>query len=495
MIAYARTVGTPIENLGDGISLYARNGYVGTYSLQLDSSAKVYGRMLFDNRLKDVEDMSPYLIPTEDIVENNRNYRYCRGYDLIDIQTTSDASEEATQWGRRPDNLYYTEPVTSAETGYAGLYAPIGQSRWGYFSMWVQQNNWITEASEPDYYATDTLRHAYPLWSCIDVLLRAIAPSIRHKGTAEYSNFLYGTTPIKNEPWQLYVTQNTNIKHGYYSQAAQRAPITLKQIFDMLRDSLRCYWLIEGNHLRIEHIEYFRNGGSYNPADHKIGFDLSVMIYSRNGKPQSFGQKQYTFERDELPERYEFGWSQATTTPFSGYPMEILSNYVKTGKVERVSVDNFLTDIDYALLNPGDVDDDGLMLLGVEANDDPDPDAPKWKVPIVTKDYAIGDHPMVRYTMQNGYLSFVHLVPTYYIYDMPASRALINTQEYRYGASGGMSIKGMKRIKRQELTFASLDDPTLTMLLRTGIGDGEIIKADINIEYRTTDVTVALDAE
>lgn len=490
-VAYSSGVShVSIENIAPYLILNAQSGYTGQYRMEA-MVGRIYGRILFDK----VVDGS-YTIPTEDIVENNRNYRYCKGYDLITITTTSDASQEPTQWGRRPDNLYYVEPPSSVEAGNGGLWAPIGQSKWGdYYSMWVQQNDWITESIEEQYRAPDTLRDAYPLWSCIDVLLRAIAPSIRHKGTAEYSNFLYGSTPIKNEPWRLYVTQNTKIKHGYYSQAAQRAPITLKQVFEMLRDSLRCYWFIEGNKLRIEHIEYFRNGGSYNPADHKIGFDLSVMIYSRNGKPQSFGQKQYWFDRDELPERYEFGWSQATTTPFSGYPMEILSKYVKAGKVERVTVDSFLTDIDYALLNPGDVSDDGLMLLGVTPNEDTDPDAPKWEVPIVTKDYAISDHPMVRYTMQNGYLSFVHLVPTYYIYDMPASRALINTQEYRYGASCGMSIKGMKRIKRQEVTFASIDDPTLTRLLRTGIGDGEIIKVRINVEYRTTDATVALDAE
>jgi len=160
VIAYTRAVGTPIENIGDGISLYARNGYVGTYSLRLDSSAKVYGRVLFDNKLKGVEDMSPYLIPTEDIVENNRNYRYCRGYNEINIQTTSDASEEATQWGRRPDNLYYTEPVSSVETGTSGLWAPIGKTRWNYYSIWVPQNNWIAEADEENYRATACADHA-----------------------------------------------------------------------------------------------------------------------------------------------------------------------------------------------------------------------------------------------------------------------------------------------------------------------------------------------
>lgn len=462
-----------------------------TFSEELQQGAKVYGRILFDTT-----NMTGFTIPTEDIVDNNRNYRFCASFIGIEISVTDDASQEATQWGRRPDGLYYTHPVSSAVTGDGGLWSPIGQSRWGQYSMWTQQSNWIADKIEEIYRAPAELPDAYPLWSCIDVLLRKIAPGIRHRNTAEYSNFLYGTgNTIKDGNWQLYVTQVTNLKHSYYSQAAQRADITLKQIMDMLRDALRCYWYIDGNRLRIEHVEWFRNGGSYNPADHVIGFDLTKRIYTRNGRPETFGLDQYTFDKEEMPERYEFGWSQQTTTPFDGYPMEILSNYVKAGKTERVSVGNFITDIDYILLNPEDVSDEGLVLMAVEPNDDPDEGAATWKVPIVNKQYVIDDAPAVKYIMQNGYLSFVNLVPTYYIYDMPATRALINTQLYRYGASGNYAIKGVKRTKKQEITFASLDDPTLTRLLRTDLGDGEIQKLTINIEYRTTDAIVAYDIE
>lgn len=490
-LAYSTSVGTPITDIGTGIALYARNGYAGIYYISLDSSAKVYGRIL-----SDIKPEGGFDIPIEDIVENNRNYQYCTPFIEIKIVPSADTSEEATQWGRRPDGLYYTHPVSSAVTGNVGLWAPIGQSRWGQYSMWTQQSNWIRDGIEEIYRAPAELPDAYPLWSCIDVLLRKIAPGIRHRNTAEYSNFLYGTgSTIKEGNWQLYVTQVTNLKHSYYSQAAQRADITLKQIMDMLRDALRCYWYIDGNSLRIEHVEWFRNGGSYNPADHVIGFDLTKRIYTRNGRPETFGLDQYTFDKEEMPERYEFGWSQQTTTPFDGYPMEILSNYVKAGKTERVSVGNFITDIDYILLNPEDVSDDGLVLMAVEPNDDPKEGAAAWKVPIVSKQYIIDDAPQVKYIMQNGYLSFVHLVPTYYIYDMPASRALINTQLYRYGASGNYAIKGVKRTKKQEITFASLDDPTLTRLLRTDLGDGKIQKLTINIEYRTTDAIVAYDIE
>lgn len=491
IVAYSTTVGTPITGIGTGIALYARNGYTGIYYLSLDSSAKVYGRIL-----SDIKPEGGFDIPTEDIVDNNRNYRYCTPFYEINITTTADTSQEATQWGRNPDGLYYMHPVSSVVTGNAGLWAPIGQSRWKYYSMWTQQSNWIRDGIEKDYRAPAELPDAYPLWSCIDVLLRKIAPGIRHRNTADYSNFLYGTgNTIKDGNWQLYVTQVTNLKHSYYSQAAQRADITLKQIMDMLRDALRCYWYIDGNSLRIEHVEWFRNGGSYNPADHVIGFDLTKRIYTRNGRPETFGLDQYTFDKEEMPERYEFGWSQQTTTPFDGYPMEILSNYVKAGKTERVSVGNFITDIDYILLNPEDVSDEGLVLMAVEPNDDPEEGAAAWKVPIVDKQYVIDDAPTVKYIMQNGYLSFVNLVPTYYIYDMPATRALINTQLYRYGASGNYAIKGVKRTKKQEITFASLDDPTLTKLLRTDLGDGEIQSLTINIEYRTTDAIVAYDIE
>ena len=67
----------------------------------------------------------------------------------------------------------------------------------------------------------------------------------------------------------------------------------------MLRDCFRCYWFIDsGGAFRIEHVDYFRNGGSYNPANHVISYDITNQIYARNGKRLVFNANKYSFDKE-----------------------------------------------------------------------------------------------------------------------------------------------------------------------------------------------------
>ena len=141
--------------------------------------------------------------------------------------------------------------------------------------------DWLVESSAR---RTFTIRDTYPLASVISVLLAKIAPGITHEGTTDYSKFLYDeTNPITNVDQRLFITPKSNLVTAGYDQPAQKAPITLKRITDMLRDCFRCYWFIdEQNRFRIEHIQYFRNGGSYSGSP-VVGIDLTTQKVPRNG--------------------------------------------------------------------------------------------------------------------------------------------------------------------------------------------------------------------
>lgn len=141
--------------------------------------------------------------------------------------------------------------------------------------------DWILEEKARKAY---TLRDAFTLSSCINVLLKEFAPGITHEATPEYSQFLYNTNnPIPGQSFKLLISQKSNIINGEYKTPAQKAPITLQQIMTMLRDIYKCYWYIEDGKFKIEQINWFRNGGSYgyNPI---IDYDLTQLENVRNGK-------------------------------------------------------------------------------------------------------------------------------------------------------------------------------------------------------------------
>ena len=325
----------------------------------------VYSRFVCDTKTIVMGDstLNTYEIPADDIVENNRNYHYVIGYYFPDtIIFSSVLVSTPTQWGLYQPGQYYYNP--SAGFGEA---FPVARNAWGRISIWFvfSSLDWIVEKSARQPF---TIRHAYPLSSVISVLLAKIAPGITHGGTTDYSQFLYGQNLI-GITQMLFITPKSNLVTAGYDQPAQKAPITLNDVLAMLRDCFRCYWFIDAqNRLRIEHIQYFRNGGSYSVSP-VVGIDLTAQQVPRNGKEWAFARNQYKFDKPEMAARYQFGWMDDVTQLFEGYPIDIISKYVNPDNIEQIDVSKFTSDIDYILLNPGAISKDGFALLaGIEQN-------------------------------------------------------------------------------------------------------------------------------
>lgn len=339
------------------------SGATGTVNLYVRDIA-VFARYVTD--MESVSGVSAYPIPENDIVENNRNYHYVVGYYFPDTIWFSDyLTATPTKWGIYQPGLYY-DPGIPATVGVGEAF-PIARAAWGRISLWFVFFE-LNVAIESDWRKEFVLKDAYPIWSVISVLLDKIAPEISHEGTTDFSRFLYGTNPLAYIDQYLFITPKSNIIMAGYDQPARKAPITLRQVTNMLRDCFRCYWFIdEQNRFRIEHIWYFMRGGTYSGTP-VVGMDLTQQIVTRNGKPWSFARDQYEFDKPQMPARYQFGWMDDVTELFEGFPIDIISNYVDLGSIEQINVSQFTSDVDYILLNPGDISRDGFVLLSATPN-------------------------------------------------------------------------------------------------------------------------------
>jgi hypothetical protein len=351
---------------------------------------------------------------------------------------------------------------------------PIARSQWSEVSWWfaVSQVDWQTEYL---WRSEFTLKDAFPLYSVISVLLGKIAPGITHDGTTDYSQFLYGGRPWSIPNFRLFITPKSNVITSGYDQPAQNAPITLKRVLDMLRDCYRLYWFIDANNkFRIEHIEYFRRGGTYT-GDPIVGTDLTQEVVTRNGKPWAYARKQYKFDKPEMAAWYQFGWMDNETELFNGNPLEIVSKYVNPDKIENIEISQFSADIDYMLLTPADISQDGFALLApvVSGND--------YKLPYFT--FTINH---VDYELQNAYAAFVY-TQLFYRYDMPG-------RQYKRNGVQETAI-GVKKLKTQSIKYPMLYDPDLTKLIKTTLGNGTIQKLTINLSSRNANATLKYDTE
>lgn len=447
----------------------AGSSATGTVTLSV-KDISIYARYVCD--VDNIIGVNTYLLPANDIVNNNRNYTRVVSYNFPDtIFFSSKFSNTPTPWGLYKTGYYYDQPAGS---WYIGNFYPVARNSWGAVSYWFAFSavDWlIEEAGRKEY----TLRDTYPIYSVISVLLAQLDPAITHDGTVQYSIFLYGDNPISGINQMLFITPKSNVVTLGYDQPAQKAPITLKNVLDMLRDCFRCYWFIdEQNRFRIEHIEYFRRGGNYYGTP-VIGRDLTVEEVTRNGKKWAFDTTKYQFDKPEMAARYQFGWMDDVTQLFEGNPIDIVSKYVTADNVEEIIVGHFTTDIDYILLNPNEISKDGFVLLSAQLS------GGEYKLPYLTITLNGVDH-----VLQNAYVAFVYL-QNYYIYDMPALNYRVNGINY--------VAQGVKKLKSQTLKFPAQIDPNMIQLIKTKLGSGVIQKLSLNLSSRTANATLKYDTE
>lgn len=470
MFRYTKVTTSPFDTLEFDLTAVEGSGATGTMHADM-KSYNIYARYLCD--VEKIDDLNTYPLPADDIVDNNRNYRRAIGYAIDVAFISNNFSDTPTEWGLADNGKYFAPPYSI----YGQTFYPIARSTWRYASLWFgfYLMDWLLEEKARKAY---TLRDAFPVASCISVLLNQIAPGITHAATAEYSQFLYsGNNPISGLNFRLLVSQKTNIINGEYQQPAQKAPTTLQQFTNMLRDCFKCYWFIEDGKFKIEHIQYFRNGGSYSGGA-ILSHDLTKELNLRNGKPWAFNTSEYSFDKVDLLERYQFEWMDDVTAAFEGLPIQVISKYVTPGKVEEINISNFTSDIDMMLLNPGNMSSDGFALFAAV----PPTSGSQWILPF-TRQTING----VEYFLQNGYLAFINLQSPYWLYDLPARRVSINGSEvYAYG---------IERKKKQTFSFPANDDPNPMQLIKTYIGNGQVDKLSVNLCSRNIKATLKYDTE
>lgn len=456
-----------------------------------------FARVLTD--LASVSGQTTFEIPEIDIVATNLNYRRVYPYQLSkDLMLRTDETQvEPTKWGVNDEGRYFVQPTSSDPTDNI---IPIGWNTWIPFSVWLKST--VTMAQNVDRAnAKWTLRDAYPLHSVIQTLLNQIDPTITFGSTADYSKFLYGTGLDKliirqyNLPYYdgqqlFFITPVTNVKRTYYNQAARKGNITLKQVLDMLRNTMQLYWFVDSEkRLRIEHITWFKNGGTYltSPQPTPI-VDLTNELSPMWMKRWSEGLNSITYEPEMLNKRYEFAWGDKSSEVFEGYPIDINNLSAKNGKTSSVSVANFVSDIDLITSAPDAVSDDVFALIATD-------NSHECQINYITPG-SLEDFVAPTYGMQNGVLSFYYLESAYWLSDMGGTNATTKNYKKADGSDGSLNVRGTQRVRKQKVKF-----PIATSLIgqegliRTGLGDGQWIKASFTPEDGITTMELMLDTE
>lgn len=466
---------------GISIPMSVSNAMSGTADFTVEPvfAYRIYRRLLCDvDTITDSEGTKTlYDLPSNDFVSDNRNFRKCIGLAGGTVYCTSETTTTPTKYGRNDEGQYFTNQFLPLSFGSAAP-LPICRSTWANASLWFAYDPYY-KIWEPQLRKPYALKDSYSIADVIKALLAQIDPTLKHDATAEYSQFLYGeTNPISATKFYVFLAQKTNILKGEYDQPAQKAETSFAEIMGMLRDCFRCYWFIENGKLRIEHIQFFINGGTYS-ANPRIQLDFTGLVDRFNKKPSTYFQSEVEYDKSELSRRYEFSWADDATELFGNVVLEVQSNYVQKDKVEEITATPFSSDVDYMLFNPSAFSSDGFALLCPIKNGD------AYELPIVTATLLDENRRSYQAVAQNWYASWVYLTSQFYKYDMPARLVKCN-------ASADI-IATPKMSMTHSVEFSAQTDIDELRLIRTSVGDGKVEEFSVNLDTSLTKVKLVYE--
>lgn len=437
----------------------------------------IYQRLLCDvDTISDSEGVkNTYNLPSDDFVTDNRNYKKCIGLTGGLFFCTSRTVTEPTKYGLNDYGEYFTNEFIPASTGI-GRSLPISKNSWANASLWYVYDSYY-EYFEERLRKQYTLKDSYSIGAAIKAILKKIDPNITHEPTSEYSQFLYGSSnPLGMERFYVYITQKTNILKGDYDRPAQKAEASLEELMKMLRDCFRCYWYIEDNKFKIEHIYFFMNGGSYSGKSN-YQLDFTKLTDQFNKKLSSYFQSEIEYDKSDLNQRYEFAWMDDVTDLFGGNTIDVKSNYIQKDKTEEINIGQFSSDVDYMLFNPSNFSEDGFALLCPVKN------GSTLELPIITVNGLVDENKDI-YTAvaQNWYASWIYL-QNFYLWDMPAYSIESNVLNYLYA-------RDIKKCMKHTIEFPTEEDPDELKLIKTAFGNGKIDEISIGLDTRIAKVNL-----
>ena len=437
----------------------------------------IYQRLLCDvDTVSDSEGVkNTYNLPSDDFVTDNRNYKKCIGLTGGLFFCTSRTVTEPTKYGLNDYGEYFTNEFIPASAGM-GRPLPISKNSWANASLWYVYDSYY-EYFEERLRKQYTLKDSYSIGAAIKAILKKIDPNITHEPTSEYSQFLYGSSnPLGMERFYVYITQKTNILKGDYDRPAQKAETSLEELMKMLRDCFRCYWYIEDNKFKIEHIYFFMNGGGYSGKSN-YQLDFTKLTDQFNKKLSSYFQSEIEYDKSDLNQRYEFAWMDDVTDLFGGNTIDVKSNYIQKDKTEEINIGQFSSDVDYMLFNPSNFSEDGFALLCPVKN------GSTLELPIITVNGLVDENKDI-YTAvaQNWYASWIYL-QNFYLWDMPAYSIESNVLNYLYA-------RDIKKCMKHTIKFPTEEDLDELELIKTAFGNGKIDEISIGLDTRMAKVNL-----
>jgi hypothetical protein len=429
---------------------------------------KIYCRLLLNYEGDTYHGEPLYDLASTDMAGSNLNYNKISRIAPLSIAFNPNTQPSPSEWGLSYDGRYFVRP--------AGQNMPIGQGLWKYVSVWGVLL--VPYEVFDDAIKKVTIRDSYLLPSVIVRLFQkaGVYPDYF------ISRVLIGGNGYVGDAFQLAVTPRSNVIASYYDTPAQNAPISLSKVLSMLKQVYQIYWHIDENgNLHFEHISYYDNGYQYSEDEPVVILDLESELHTRTLKSKAFGQNQIKFDKQDMPAVFTFGWADAQTPPFDGWPIKMKDQYVQLGTTDEKAIGDFDSDVDYVLASPSDVSKDGLFLFACPYVGG----SVSWNLDL--QDFTIKDETGYEYAVriQNADAAFYKLHDTFWRYHLPAENIEVNNSDTNALTTGSYKLQTLEFADTAMADIIGNVD-NCNKIIRTQQGDGHVKTLSINLNSLAT---------
>ncbi len=471
-----------IERVSDSVELYRGTHANGqdydtvefVSALSGDTTKFIYrawwGRFLTNQET--IGAATPSNIPENDIVTSQGTYSKVIGIGSVGSSGTygtsyadiiiaaDDHSVAADRWGKfAADADFHASEYFNKPTGAGtGAIYPLDRGNWEQASFWWQYDSVLRDFQESGA-ETRTQYNAYKLVDVLQSILTALDTGLTFEESTDCSAFFFDTdNPIRTEALTAVIVPKSNIIVGEYNVPAQKAPIRLSYVLELLYGAHNCKWHVSDPNFVVESWEYYHNGMSY--AGPNVGTDLTTLMDNKSGKAWSYKTNKWNYDKSKIPAQIRFKWMDDGSEVFDGFPIEINSPFADQGNIEDIPISLFTADIDYIQLAPENVSKDGFFFGEAVTVDG------RLTLPFV--ELNLGN--TGEYKVQNGYAAMVYLQNQYHKYVLPAADVTINLEE--------TTAESVKRTRIQSLTGDEglpsdvVTDESIMKLVTTNLGSG-----------------------
>lgn len=319
-----------------------------------------------------------------------------------------------------------------------------------------------------------TIPNGITLNEAIQAIVFEYCPDITVKSdflqiNPENPNTINYVTNTTTKVDKIMLFQKSDVKRPNALNRATKLEWTFEKLMEALKFMFNIEWRIENDQFVIEHVSFFTK---------KMGIDATDNKYEKYLK----GKRKYTYKNEDIPEREEWIFKEASNSDFVGRP--ILYNDCQTEGSKKITksyaLQDVTTDVEFVLQNPDSeseyVEDAGIVFIATKLNG-------------AGKYYILQEAGILDGSKLNNTLSNALLQRDYHKYERPLPRGIMNGEQ--------TSFYSVKNTKQGEAFSIPLDcktnfDPD--DIVKTHLGYGEVDKAVFNFKSCMLELTLLYNA-